>query len=215
MPEGIRQIFCSGTAGFDGKQFRVAQPADVTVDECDVGAVVVPPWNEVSVVHIERAGNFIIGRADDTGAGTFGDQHALRRFFYPGDFSVTGIGGAAGTAELIIQIGVQGVAGVGQILIIGSGYAGAVPPARRTAGDADDVGGGEGVQIAGGSAVDIGDQRMAVAGRVDRAEKVASVEFCNAPLFSRAALRRSSQKMQISFFENPLCRPFLFYAADA
>lgn len=38
---------------------------------------------------------------------------------------------------------------------------------------------------------------------------------CNAPLFSRAALRRSSQKMQISFFENPLCRPFLFYAADA
>lgn len=39
--------------------------------------------------------------------------------------------------------------------------------------------------------------------------------FCNAPLFSRAALRRSSQKMQISFFESSLYRPLFFYAADA
>ena len=38
---------------------------------------------------------------------------------------------------------------------------------------------------------------------------------CNAPLLSRAALRRSSQKMQILFFESSLCRLFLFYAADA
>ena len=177
MPERIRQIFCSGAAGFDGEQVRVAQPADVAVDECDVGAVVVPPWNEVSVVHIERAGNFIIGRADDTGAGTFGDQHALRRFFYPGDFAVTGIGGAAGTAELIIQIGVQGVAGVGQIFVIGSGYAGTVPPSRGAAGDGDDVGGGKGVQIDGRAAVDIGNQSVTITGGIDRAEKIAGVVF--------------------------------------
>ena len=171
----------------------------MAVDECDVGAVVVPPGNEVSVVHIERAGDFIIGCPDDAGAGTFGNQHALRWFFHPGDLAVTGIGGSSGTAELIIQIGVQGVAGVGQILIIGSGYAGAVPPARRTAGDADDVGGGEGVQIDGCSAVDIGDQRMAVAGRVDRAEKVASVEFIfcaavySSPSVEGAGIKRHCQ----------------------
>ena len=41
------------------------------------------------------------------------------------------------------------------------------------------------------------------------------VEQCNAPLFSRAALRRSSQKMQISFFKSSLYRPLFFYAADA
>ena len=39
--------------------------------------------------------------------------------------------------------------------------------------------------------------------------------WCNAPRFSKAALRRSSQKMQILFFESSLCRLFLFYAADA
>ena len=39
--------------------------------------------------------------------------------------------------------------------------------------------------------------------------------YCNAPLFSRAALRRSSQKMQISFFKSSLYRPLFFYAADA
>ena len=38
---------------------------------------------------------------------------------------------------------------------------------------------------------------------------------CNAPRFSKAALRRSSQKMKISFFENPLRRPILSHTADA
>lgn len=39
--------------------------------------------------------------------------------------------------------------------------------------------------------------------------------WCNAPRFSKAALRRNSQKMKISFFENPLRRPILSHTADA
>ncbi len=47
------------------------------------------------------------------------------------------------------------------------------------------------------------------------ADRIPDPDKCNAPLFSRAALHKSSQKMQISFFESSLCRPLLFYAADA
>lgn len=39
--------------------------------------------------------------------------------------------------------------------------------------------------------------------------------FCNAPRLSRAALRRSSQKMRISFSDRLLRRPILSYAAEA
>ena len=38
---------------------------------------------------------------------------------------------------------------------------------------------------------------------------------CNAPRLSRAALRRSSQKMRISFSDRLLRRPILSYAAEA
>ena len=38
---------------------------------------------------------------------------------------------------------------------------------------------------------------------------------CNAPRLSRAALRRSSQKMRISFFERTSRHPTIFYAAEA
>ena len=41
------------------------------------------------------------------------------------------------------------------------------------------------------------------------------VVFCNAPRLSRAALRRSSQKMRISFSDRLLRRPILSYAAEA
>ena len=39
--------------------------------------------------------------------------------------------------------------------------------------------------------------------------------LCNAPRLSRAALRRSSQKMRISFSDRLLRRPILSYAAEA
>ena len=39
--------------------------------------------------------------------------------------------------------------------------------------------------------------------------------ICNAPRLSRAALRRSSQKMRISFSDRLLRRPILSYAAEA
>ena len=42
-----------------------------------------------------------------------------------------------------------------------------------------------------------------------------SVRICNAPRLSRAALRRSSQKMKISFFERTSRRPTVSYAAEA
>lgn len=41
------------------------------------------------------------------------------------------------------------------------------------------------------------------------------LNFCNNPRLSRAALRRSSQKMRISFSDRLLRRPILSYAAEA
>ena len=57
--------------------------------------------------------------------------------------------------------------------------------------------------------------RLTVANGLRKEFALKTCDYCNAPRFSRAALRRSSQKMKISFFESHLHRPLLFYAAEA